>query len=71
MTKLRRSLATILLLFAMTSAVFADGQSDMGKTPPTGGEIERPPADPLAENVMVDMLTEYALDIWQLIPSLS
>jgi hypothetical protein len=79
-----RSLATILLLFVLTTNAFA-GHMDTPPAPAKGyaqmdtttimpakseGQIGIPPAFNAGETTTIDTLTEFALDIWQFMPLL-
>ncbi|MBC7933012.1 MAG: hypothetical protein H7Z38_20810 [Rubrivivax sp.] len=83
MKKAGRSLATILLLFALTTTAFAGqmdappapipghGQMDAPPAPTTGrGQIDAAPAFIADETSTIDTLAEFALDIWKFLPSL-
>ncbi len=84
MKKVHRSLATILLTFALTASAFADGQMDtppapvprpahtgMPSAPTTDrGQVNVPPALTANETDVINTLAEIALDIWQFMPSL-
>jgi hypothetical protein len=70
MKNVRRSLAAALLLLVLTTAAFA-GQGEMGTPiPPPAGQIDTPPADTSLDTVTVDALADFALDVWQFMPSL-
>jgi predicted small lipoprotein YifL len=77
MKKAGRSLATVLLLFTLTTAAFA-GQIDMPPAPKPGeAQIEITPtgyvsetATNVSETATTDMLAEFALSIWKFLPSL-
>jgi hypothetical protein len=77
MKKAGRSLATIILLFTLTTAAFA-GQMDTPPAPtPGGAQIEITPTiygsettTSISETSTTDTLVEFALDIWKFLPSL-
>jgi hypothetical protein len=70
MKKAGRSLATILLHLTLTVAAFA-GQMDTPPAPtPGGGQMDTPPATYVSDTATTDTLTELALDIWNILPSL-
>jgi hypothetical protein len=72
MKKIGRGLAATLLFLALTGVAYA-GQTEMPLAPPPSGatgQIDTPPANTSVDTVTVDALADFALDIWQFMPSL-
>jgi hypothetical protein len=70
MKKAGRSLATVVLFFTLTTAAFA-GQIDTPPVPtPGGAQIEITPTICESETTTIDSLAEFALGIWEFLPSL-
>ena len=77
MKKAGRSLATVVLLFTLTTAAFA-GQIDTPPAPTPGGAqsevtptiYESETTTYESETTTLDSLAEFALGIWECLPSL-
>ena len=69
MKKAGRSLATVVLLFTLITAAFA-GQIDTPPAPtPGGAQVETTPVIYESETTTIDSLAEFALGIWESLPS--